>query len=326
MHASPHHDRATTPGRPLHRPQGRRRRIVTARADRRPSLAAGRDGMPPSAAGARVRAGDVVARRYLLQGALATRRTTTVWLAHDRLLARPVVLKHLTSRSDAGLRAAVGEARSAAAVSNRHVVAVHDVVLDPVGGAWIVMEALDGVPLAVSIARTGGLPLPTVVTVADALVDALTALHGAGVVHRDVKPGNVQLCRDGRVVLLDLGVAAGDEPREHPPRDVAGTIEYLAPEVVLSARSSPASDLYALGATLFCAVEGVVPFRLTCVQDLVEHAADPPGPPACPRAGRLGPLLTGLLQPDPRDRWGLPEVRRSLAAAGGPAAERLSVG
>jgi serine/threonine protein kinase len=276
---------------------------------------------------ARVGPGDVVVGRYLLREPLAARRTVTVWLAHDRLLSRPVVLKHMAAPARGGLRAAVAEARAAAAVSHRNVVAVHDVVADRSGGGWMVMEALDGNTLAAAVARTGGFEPTAVVPIATALVDALAALHGAGVVHRDVKPGNVNLCRDGRVVLLDLGVASGggtDDPGA--PQVVAGTLEYLAPEVVRSGRSAPASDLYALGVTLFCAVEGVVPFRLACVQDLVEHAADPPGPPPSPRAGRLGPLLTGLLQPDPEDRWSVDAVRHHLASSSAPSADPVLVG
>ena len=327
MYTTPHPDRPA-PCRPLHRqPPARRRPLGTEPAARGPTSAARPGGDGPRAATAPVGAGDVVARRYLLREPIATRRTAAVWLAHDCLLARPVVLKHVTAPAAGGVPAAVAEARAAAAVGNRHVVTVHDVVADPDGGAWIVMEALDGESLASSISRTGGLRPAEVVSVAHALASALAALHGAGVVHRDVKPGNVRLCRDGRVVLLDLGVAVGgDRDGTRGPQVVAGTIEYLAPEVVVSGRSSPGSDLYALGATLFCAVEGVVPFRLTCVQDLVDHAADLPGPPPAARAGRLGPVLTGLLQPDPARRWGVDEVRRYLARIDGSPAALAPVG
>ena len=326
MHATPRPDPAPCSTRSPHRSPQRRVTGLPA-ADRCPPAAARRewDGRRPGAA--RLGPGDLVAHRYELRRLLASRRETAVWLAHDRLLSRPVVLKHLGTGGHDGRHAALAEARATAAVTSRHVVAVHDVAVDPPTGAWIVMEALDGRSLAASVARAGGLALPVVAAVAAALADALAALHRAGVVHRDVKPANVQLCSDGRVVLLDLGVAACDGPGDpHPPEAVAGTLEYLAPEVVLGARATPASDLYALGATLYCAVEGVVPFRLTCVQDLVEHAAQRPGPPPSARAGWLAPLLDGLLRPDPRDRWGVDEVRRHLALPAAPGGDLASVG
>jgi eukaryotic-like serine/threonine-protein kinase len=173
------------------------------------------------------------------------------------------------------------------------------------------MEMLSGPTLADRLAADGPLPVADVVRIGLRLVDALRAIHGAGIVHRDVKPGNVQLCDGGRVVLVDFGIACSTRDATRAAIDtIVGSPAYVSPEQFFGERVTPASDMFPLGATLYAAVEGKPPFGkgdlLTTLVALAQGT-----PPPLRRAGSLGPVVHGLLvaQPDRRLSTG-PDPRR----------------
>jgi serine/threonine protein kinase len=256
----------------------------------------------------------LVAGRYRLVAPLGTGGTGAVWLARDRVLGRPVAVKYLALPEPRGSAQALREARAAARVAHANVVRVYDIVTDGGCGACIVMELLTGRSLSAETTARGGLPVRTVRRVADGLLGALDALHGAGLVHRDVKPSNIRLCEDGRVVLTDLGSAVPLDIARTGSIQLTGTLGFIAPETISSGTYSAATDMYALGATLYFAAQGRLPFEFGCLEDLIDHAAAPAVAPRPTRAGWLKPVITGLLQPDPGNRWDAAVARRYIGA------------
>jgi serine/threonine protein kinase len=243
----------------------------------------------------------VIAGRYRIKAMLGTGGMGAVWLAEDEVLQRAVALKRLSSNHGEDGSSALREARAAAHVIHLGVVQVYDVLVDE-DGSWIVMEALPGQPLSSIIRERGRLPVPEVARIALHVLSALQAIHDANLVHRDVKPGNIQVCSGDRVVLTDFGLSS-------PPGVqgglrsgvVTGSLPYLAPETVLDGHFGPPSDLYALGVTLYKAVEGRAPFDTSTplsVLDSVLSAA----PVDAVHAGALDVVLDGLLEKDPRRR------------------------
>lgn len=210
-----------------------------------------------------VGSGQLVAGRYRLVALLGRGGMGRVWLAEDELLRRRVALKQVMLSGEASehVRAsALAEARAAARLDHDGAVKVYDVIEDS-GDHWIVMELLSGRTLAGTVASDGPLPTAEVRRIALHLVDALRAVHRAGLVHSDVKPANVQLCDDGRVVLTDFGIATKiDDEQTLSSAAMAGSPAYMSPERARGDAVGPASDLFSLGATLFAAVEGKSPF------------------------------------------------------------------
>ncbi|MGW1779197.1 serine/threonine-protein kinase [Streptomyces sp. NPDC002143] len=265
--------------------------------------------------------GLLLAGRYRLVDAIGSGGMGRVWRAHDELLHRAVAIKELT----AALYVAEGdqaillartraEARAAARINHSAVVTVHD-VLEHDGRPWIVMELVEGRSLADAVKEDGRVEPTEAARIGLWVLRALRAAHSAGVLHRDVKPGNVLLSDDGRVLLTDFGIAQieGDSTITRTG-EVVGSVDYLAPERVRGQDPGPSSDLWALGATLYTAVEGRSPFRrtspLTTLQAVVEEeAADPQ------YAGPLGPVITALLRKDPATRPGTAEAEQLLAEA-----------
>ncbi|MEU9716355.1 serine/threonine-protein kinase [Streptomyces sp. NPDC047976] len=253
--------------------------------------------------------GQLVNHRYRLVRALGSGGMGRVWKAHDVQLDTHVAVKELLlpsgpSAPDAAdrLERALREARSAARLRDHpNVVTVHDVVL--VGGVpWIVMELVSGSTLQERLRVGQRLPVEDVAEVASALLKALGAAHAEGIVHRDVKPANVMLTEDGRILLADFGIALNEADDGLTGTGVViGSMPYLSPERARGEKGGAPSDLFSLGTTLYEAVEGVSPFkRETKVgsQYAVAHGAVPP-----PRhAGRLEPLIMGLLERDPDAR------------------------
>jgi serine/threonine protein kinase len=235
-----------------------------------------------------------------------------VWRAHDELLDRDVAIKLFRTHNPIG-----AEARLTARVRHPNVVAVHDLVLHR-GSACLVMDYHPGGSLADLLQNQHRLPPSVVAELGLQLSAALEAVHEAGVVHCDVKPANLMIADDGRLVLIDFGIAelSGGEP-VHPARrtgDVVGSPAYTAPEVVLGGPPRPASDLWSLGTVLFTAVVGRPPFlHEGIVPTLTAVLHDPL--PAASRAGRLRPLVERLLVRDPAARPSSAAIRSMLVAA-----------
>jgi hypothetical protein len=242
-----------------------------------------------------------------------------IWLGTDEHTGRTVALKKcalpegLTPRQHAVLRVwAPREARAFARIRHPHVIRTFDVLLD--GDApWIVMEYVPSHSLLDVVRDEGPLPPGRVARIGLDLVAALTAAWEADVLHLDVKPSNVLIAEDGRVVLTDFGpagtragVAALDKAGI-----VVGSPGYLAPERLFDSVSDERSDLWSLGATLYHAVEGRPPFRGLETQETLRAAdAGRPDPPV--RAGPLTPVLLGLLRRAPAERMPATEVRARL--------------
>jgi serine/threonine protein kinase len=240
-----------------------------------------------------------------------------VWLARDEVLHRRVALKQLIrgGSADGGTTSfaqALGEARAAASVGHAGVVTVHDVV-ESDGAAWVVMELLSGRTLRDALDAEGPLPVDEVTRLARCLLDALQATHRAGIVHRDVKPANVQLCEGGRVVLTDFGIARARDDESSIRDEFVGSPAFVAPEQAQGEHVGPASDLFSLGATLFAAVEGEPPFsRDSVCATLAAVLEDAPRPFL--HAGQLRPVIEGLLAKKPERRLTVDAARTALDA------------
>ncbi|MFF9807175.1 serine/threonine-protein kinase [Streptomyces coeruleorubidus] len=265
--------------------------------------------------------GLLVAGRYRLADSIGSGGMGRVWRAHDEVLHRSVAIKELTaalyvSESEQAILLARtrAEARAAARINHSAVVTVHD-VLEHDGRPWIVMELVEGRSLADAVKEEGRVEPREAARIGMWVLRALRAAHTAGVLHRDVKPGNVLLARDGRVLLTDFGIAQieGDTTITRTG-EVVGSVDYLAPERVRGHDPGPSSDLWALGATLYTAVEGRSPFRrttpLTTMQAVVEEEAA-----ELRYAGPLTPVITALLRKDPATRPELAEAEQMLAEA-----------
>ncbi|MEU5213186.1 serine/threonine-protein kinase [Streptomyces sp. NPDC020742] len=279
--------------------------------------------------------GRLIAQRYRLVERLGKGGMGTVWRAEDEVLGRHVAVKklhvppHLQDDEVRTLHERTRrEARSAARITHPHVIVVHDVV-DDEGLPCIVMEYVPSLTLSDLLKRQGALPPQEAARIGGAMAAALRAAHDAGVLHRDVKPANVLLGHDGRIVLTDFGIAVEPgTPSLTRTGELVGSIQYLAPERLRSSMGEPgpASDLWSLGATLYQAVEGRPPFRRdTAIETAYAIAAEDHPPPR--DAGALGPVIEGLLVKDPTQRMDAPEVGRLLeraAGAGGAPTEELT--
>jgi hypothetical protein len=273
----------------------------------------------------------LVAGRYRLLRQLGSGGMGRVWLAHDEMLGRQVAVKEVVippelsddEREELRVRT-LREARTAARLNHPNVVKIFDVVQSE-EQPWIVMEYVPSRSLHQVIGEHGSVEPAEAARVGLAVLAALNAAHEAGVLHRDVKPGNVLLARDGRVVLTDFGLAVfdGQEGNLTLPGLVFGSARYVAPERARDGTSTAESDLWALGATLYAAVEGHAPYaRDTAMATLTALATTLPDAPR--HAGPLKPVLAGLLRRNPRDRLRPAEVRRLLLRAAGSARPSLS--
>ena len=260
----------------------------------------------------------LVAGRYRLRALLGRGGMGSVWLADDEVLERQVAIKEVDLPPAPGsddhdlLRERVmREARTAARLDHPNVVRIFDVAEDE-GRPWIVMEVLTGCTLSQEVRDHGPLSPARAAAIGLAVLDALEAAHRVGVVHRDVKPGNVQLCEGGRVVLTDFGIASSaSDSSITRTGEVVGSPAYMSPERARGESLGPASDLFSLGATLYHAVEGHAPFdRGTPVATLTAVVHDSPGSFAA--SGPLRPVLVGLLAKRPEERWEPARVRAAL--------------
>ncbi|MFE2522257.1 protein kinase [Streptomyces mirabilis] len=264
----------------------------------------------------------VIAGRYSLLSPLGAGGMGTVWRAYDKVLQREVAIKEV--RAPAGLAAPdidrmytrlEREAWAAARVSHPNVVTVYDVAMEE-GRPWIVMELVRGQSLADLLKTEGRLSPQRAASIGLEVLAALHAAHETGVLHRDVKPANVLIAKDGRVVLTDFGIAMieGDSALTMTG-EVVGSPEFLAPERALGQRSGPASDLWSLGVLLYAAVEARSPFRqntpLSTLRAIVDAEL-----PQVRRAGALTPVIEGLLRKDPDERLTAEQAEQDLRLIG----------
>ncbi|MFF3840298.1 serine/threonine-protein kinase [Streptomyces sp. NPDC001930] len=265
--------------------------------------------------------GLLLAGRYRLGESIGRGGMGKVWRAHDEVLHRVVAVKELTAGRFVAeadrlvLHARTQkEARAAARITHPGVVTVHD-VLEHDDRPWIVMQYVDGPSLADAAKEKGPIDPHEAARIGLHVLGALRAAHAAGVLHRDVKPGNVLLARDGSVLITDFGIAAieGDATITRTG-ELVGSIDYLAPERVRGGDPGPASDLWSLGATLYTAVEGTSPFRRTSPISTMQAvvAEEPPYPE---KAGPLAPVIVALLRKDPAQRPQADEAGRMLLDA-----------
>ncbi|WP_277454822.1 serine/threonine-protein kinase [Janibacter sp. DB-40] len=245
-----------------------------------------------------------------------------VWLARDTVLGRSVAAKQIgdfPGESQGEADRAMREARAAAALNHPNVVAVYDVV-EHEDSPWLVMEYVAGPTLATAIRQRGPMTAKGAADLGAQLAGALAAAHRAGVVHRDIKPGNV-LIGGGLPKLGDFGIARAGGTDEQTPQAglVTGTPNYMAPEVAVGRPHGEAADVWALGATIYFAVEGhdAYPSRSSALATLQDVASQPPRRPE--RAGPLEPVLADMLARDPARRGTMREALRRLEsiAAGG---------
>ncbi|MEV0429599.1 protein kinase [Micromonospora sp. NPDC050495] len=273
----------------------------------------------------------LVADRYRLQSPLGQGGMGRVWKARDEVLHRDVAIKELvpppslTPEERREMRErSLREARAIARLNNVNVVRIFD-VLRTDGDPWIVMEYVPSKSLQDTIAEDGPVSAAKAVEIGLGVLGALKAAHKAGVMHRDVKPGNVLLGDDGRVVLTDFGLATipGD-PNVTRTGMVLGSPAYIAPERARDGTAGPEADLWSLGATLYAAVEGKSPYaRPSAIATLAALATEPLPPPK--NAGPLKPVLQGLLRKDPTERITADVAERLLRKAGGRRAKSISL-
>lgn len=267
--------------------------------------------------------GRILGGRYRVTATLGRGGMGVVARATDELLGREVAVKVLRAYTDASapeladLRARMRrEAQAAARIRHGGVVTVHDVTEEQ-GLPVIVMELVDGPSLDDVLAERGTLEPHEAAAIGAKLMDALDAAHRAGVLHRDVKPGNVLLERGGRVVLTDFGIATldttGDDAMAKLTRsgEIIGSLDYLPPERAQGTEPGPASDIWSLGMTLYAAVEGASPFRRTSVWSTLQAIVSEPLPEP-KQAGALTPVLRALMAKEPENRPTADEARQML--------------
>ncbi len=253
--------------------------------------------------------GLLVADRYQLRTQVGVGAMGAVWLAQDQRLNRSVALKQVVLAAGLDHRQAtearqriLREGRIAARLQHPHAVSIYDVTMHE-GEPWLVMEYVPSRSLATVLTDEGLLSDREAARIGMQLADALSAAHQAGIVHRDVKPGNVLITEDRTAKLVDFGIArAAGDITVTQTGVLTGTPDYFAPEIARGAQPTPEADIFALGATLYICVEGQPPFGtsknpMTHLLTIADGAVRPPR-----QAGRLAPVLDRLLAVDPATR------------------------
>ncbi|MCW2874847.1 serine/threonine-protein kinase [Actinacidiphila oryziradicis] len=260
----------------------------------------------------------IVAGRYRLLSELGRGGMGVVWGALDEVLGREVAVKEVRAPAgldEHGVRQLYArleqEGRAAARVEHPNVITVYDVAMAE-GSPWIVMELVRGLTLSDVLSAEGPLEPRRAAQICGRVLAGLRAAHEKGVLHRDVKPGNVLIGDDGRVVLTDFGIATFEGSSALTRTgELVGSPEFLPPERALGRTPGPESDLWSLGVLLFVSVEGDSPFRrdtaLSTMRAVVEEE-----PPVPRRAKPLVPVLEGLLRKDPARRLSGWEAQRIL--------------
>ncbi|KQX61952.1 serine/threonine-protein kinase [Angustibacter sp. Root456] len=257
-----------------------------------------------------------IAGRYEVLRAIGRGGMGVVWLCRDDVLGRQVAVKQiggLPGEPEVETARAMREARAAAALNHPAAVAAYDVV-DHEGRPYLVMEYVEGRTLSELVAAEGPLPPRRVADIGAQLAGALAAAHQRGLVHRDVKAGNVLIDATGRPKISDFGIArhVGDEQLTQTGM-VSGTPAYLSPELARGGDPDPASDVWALGATLYLAAEGQPPYepRANSLALLSDIATTPPRP-MVRTTGPLADVVLSMMDRDPAARPDMQTVGQRL--------------
>jgi eukaryotic-like serine/threonine-protein kinase len=280
--------------------------------------------------------------RYVLVERIATGGMGEVWRGSDQLLGRPVAIKMLAAvhAGDEQFRARFrAEARYASSLSHSGITRVFDYGEEsPLGGPYLVMELVDGQPLSEILERYGRLDPYVVLDIVAQAARALDAAHRAGIVHRDIKPGNLLITADGTAKITDFGIAKANAPDMNLTATgiVMGTALYVSPEQATGAPLAGASDVYSLGVVAYECLAGDPPFiadQPLAIAIMHKHDPVPPLPPDVPRP--IADLVYAMLAKEPGDR---PESARHVAdraevirearhraGAGGPSTADLPV-
>jgi serine/threonine protein kinase len=260
---------------------------------------------------------ETIVGRYRVVREIGRGGMGSVWLCRDDRLGREVAVKQLgglPGESSPHVARALREARSSAALNHPHVVAIFDAVEDG-ERVWLVMEHLPSRNLSQLIEEAGSLRPERLAAIGAQVADGLAAAHARGTVHRDVKPGNILVTDGDLAKISDFGIARtlGDEQITQTGM-VMGTPLYFSPQLARGADPVPADDVWALGATLFSAVEGEPPWphRTNAIAMLTHIATEPPPRPR--RAGPLTGVITRMMDPEPHARPTMQEVADDLRA------------
>ncbi|MFD8993657.1 serine/threonine-protein kinase [Streptomyces abikoensis] len=274
-------------------------------------------------------AGRLLAGRYRLGDVLGRGGMGTVWRATDETLGRVVAVKELRFPSNIDedekrrlITRTLREAKAIARIRSAGAVTVYDVVHED-DRPWIVMELIEGRSLADVIREDGPLKWRRAAEVGLAVLDVLRAAHREGILHRDVKPSNVLIADDGRVVLTDFGIAQVEgDPSVTSTGMLVGAPSYISPERARGQKPGPPADLWSLGGLLYAAVEGAPPYdKGSAIATLTAVMTEPLGPPR--NAGPLAEVMYGLLAKDPQKRLDEAGARALLTDAVNAPDERL---
>ncbi|WP_106848654.1 serine/threonine-protein kinase [Blastococcus sp. Marseille-P5729] len=249
---------------------------------------------------------ELIAGRYRLDRPIGRGGMGTVWLCRDEVLDRDVAIKQigaLPGEDGDGAARARREARLAASLNHPNAVSIYDVI-EHDGKPWLVMEYVPAKNLSQIIKERGTLPPSEIAAIAAQIAKALAAAHQLGIVHRDVKPSNILVDELGTAKITDFGIAKGNaDPQLTRTGMMAGTPAYFAPELARGRTPAPPSDVWALGATIFHALEGQPPYGLdeNTIAMLYRIGVEQPAQPR--HAGPLAPALRHLLDTDVNSRW-----------------------
>lgn len=258
----------------------------------------------------------LIANRYRMVREIGHGGMGIVWLCRDETLGRQVAVKQMGTLSgglaDETTRA-MREARLAAGLTHPNAVAVHDVVVHE-SRPYIVMEFVDGRTLADEIPHNGRLSPERVADIGVQVASALAQAHERRIVHRDIKPANVLIDKAGRAKIGDFGIARGHgDPRLTRTGLITGTVAFLSPELAGGGDADPASDVWALGATLYAAVEGRMPYDSGGNDLALVRAITTSSPRVLTHAGALGPAIYAMMQLEPAHRWDMATCAERLA-------------
>jgi serine/threonine protein kinase len=281
---------------------------------------------------------DIIAGRYRIVRPVGRGGMGTVWLCVDETLHREVALKQIGSlpgETPGDAARAMREARVTAALNHPNAISLYDVV-EHDATTWLVMEYMASRTLSQLIASEGWLAPERVAAIAAQVAAALSSAHAMGIIHRDIKPGNILVGPGDEAKISDFGIARGHADVRHTQTGmVIGTPTFFSPELARGEESSFASDVWALGITLYTATEGAPPYQpQTNPLAMLSLIANEPVPPP-KHAGPLRPVLAGMLDPDPSQRVSMAEALASLnrvredsaaaaALADGPAKEQTT--